>query len=142
MIKTFEIDLDSALVESASEIFEALGTDIDTAIRVFLTQTTLRRGFPFDIVIPENETEIKDSEPELNEFHGGITEDEENALATATDSNISAPPAPCDVAHGDSDVSSASANESDDNDEEEDETAPDNLFDAWNVGTEEDADHR
>ena len=52
MIRTYEIDFDDALVDSASEIFETLGTDIDTAINMFLRQAVLRKGFPFRIVIP------------------------------------------------------------------------------------------
>ena len=53
MIKTYEIDLDDTLVDSASKIFEALGTDVDAAISIFLNQAVLRKGFPFDVVIPE-----------------------------------------------------------------------------------------
>lgn len=53
MIKTFEIDLDDALVQAASDIFETVGSDIDSAVRMFLTQAVLRRGFPFDVTIPE-----------------------------------------------------------------------------------------
>ncbi|MBR1537510.1 MAG: type II toxin-antitoxin system RelB/DinJ family antitoxin [Treponema sp.] len=55
MIKTYEIDLDDALVDSSSEIFESLGIDIDTAIKMFLTQATLKKGFPFELVIPQKE---------------------------------------------------------------------------------------
>lgn len=283
MVKTFEIDLDDALVENASEIFEALGTDIDSAIKIFLTQATLRQGFPFEVVIPNEETEngkLKTenfdgesesaeaevvpvvaeepvvesenlvnesadisaaetepelseesiSEPSLDDLHGGITEDEEMAAATVSavsepqiveskeeptseagevseepeieeseesevptepkieESEESAvPPIPPEVAArvaanealiaqmrqeiGDKAVTpefdeneddgtengktvesepviegNASAEsenplapeESSDEDEEEDETTPDNLFDAWDVGEEED----
>ena len=86
MVKTFEIDLDDALVENASEIFEALGTDIDTAIKMFLTQATLRQGFPFEVVIPNEEAESTPAEPELDSLHEGVSEEEENALATAMES--------------------------------------------------------
>ena len=231
MIKTFEIDLDDALVENASEIFETLGTDIDTAIKMFLTQATLRQGFPFEVVIPSEETEngnlkieneatsVSESpvetesapaddassasetvptEPELDSLHEGVSEEEENALATATESasieeSAPVPPISAEVAarvaanealvaemreeigdkavtpefdeneddgtHGDYDSAPAPAEEeippqqetvsepehsetedssSPDEDEEEDETTPDNLFDAWDVGEEED----
>ena len=207
MIKTFEIDLDDALVENASEIFEALGTDIDTAIKMFLTQATLRQGFPFEVVIPSEETapvddapaasETVPTEPELDSLHEGVSEEEENALATATESvsveSAPVPPISAEVAarvaanealaaqmreeigdkavtpefdeneddgtHGDYDSAPAPAEEeippqqetvsepehsetedspSPDEDEEEDETTPDNLFDAWDVGEEED----
>ncbi|WP_296324381.1 hypothetical protein [Treponema sp. UBA3813] len=197
MIKTFEIDLDDALVENASEIFEALGTDIDTAIKMFLTQATLRQGFPFEVAIPQ--------ESENDSLHDGVSEEEEDALATATETPVEASPVPpvspeiaarvaanealvaqmreeigdkdltpefdegeeekiqnaeCEM-HNDSEsaspVEAEVASESDempsepekspvtepaselvDEDEEEDETTPDNLFDAWDVGEEED----
>lgn len=197
MIKTFEIDLDDALVENASEIFEALGTDIDTAIKMFLTQATLRQGFPFELTIPQ--------ESENDSLHDGVSEEEEDALAMATETPVEASPVPpvspeiaarvaanealvaqmreeigdkdltpefdegeeekiqnaeCEM-HNDSEsaspVEAEVASESDempsepekspvtepaselvDEDEEEDETTPDNLFDAWDVGEEED----
>ena len=53
MIKTYDIDLDDTLVDGASKIFENLGTDIDSAIKIFLKQAILRKGFPFDVTIPE-----------------------------------------------------------------------------------------
>lgn len=193
MIKTFEIDLDDALVENASEIFEALGTDIDTAIKMFLTQATLRQGFPFEVAIPQKS--------ENDSLHDGVSEEEENALAVAGECPEVPPVSPEIAARvaanealvaqmreeiGDKDltpefdegeeekmqnaecemhkdsvsespVEAEVASESDempsepekspvtepasepvDEDEEEDETTPDNLFDAWDVGEEED----
>ena len=92
MIKTYEIDFDDELVCSAEKIFGELGTDIDTAINIFLKQAVLRKGFPFEVVIPdeksENElTEQVDSKEESLEnkncdIHAGITEEEECAVAT------------------------------------------------------------
>lgn len=105
MIKTYDIDLDDELVECASDIFDNLGTDIDSAIKIFLKQVVLRKGFPFEIVIPE-ETEsgklkaessvekaaCESENPSIEEddIHGGITEEEENAAGVA----VEAPAAP------------------------------------------------
>lgn len=205
MIKTFEIDLDDALVENASEIFEALGTDIDTAIKMFLTQATLRQGFPFELTIPQEKEESDSSVTEsplseIDSLHEGVSEEEENALAVAGEcpevqsvspeiaARVAANEAlvaqmreeigdkaitpefdegeeekmqnaECEM-HKDSVseslVEAEVASESDempsepekshvtepvsepvDEDEEEDETTPDNLFDAWDVGEEE-----
>ena len=158
------------MVENASEIFEALGTDIDTAIKMFLTQATLRQGFPFEVAIPQ--------ESENDSLHDGVSEEEEDALAMATETPVEASPVPpvspeiaARVASnealvaqmreeiGDKDLTpefdegeeekmqnaecemhkdSEPASEPVDEDEEEDETTPDNLFDAWDVGEEED----
>lgn len=52
MIRTYEIDLDDKLVEDSGKIFESLGSDIDSAIKIFLTQSVLRKGFPFEIAVP------------------------------------------------------------------------------------------
>lgn len=57
MIKTYEIDLDDKLVEDSSKIFESLGSDIDSAIKIFLTQAILRKGFPFEVAVPDDKTE-------------------------------------------------------------------------------------
>lgn len=60
MVKTYEIDLDDKLVNDASEIFETLGSDIDSAIKIFLTQAILRKGFPFEVAVPQSaETETE-----------------------------------------------------------------------------------
>lgn len=103
MIKTYDIDLDDELVECASDIFDNLGTDIDSAIKIFLKQVVLRKGFPFEIVIPE-ETEsgklkaessvenaaCESENPSIEEddIHGGITEEEENAAGVAVDAPV------------------------------------------------------
>lgn len=57
MIRTYEIELDETLVNQADEIFNKLGSDIDSAIKMFLTQSVLRKGFPFDVTVPEVEPE-------------------------------------------------------------------------------------
>ena len=205
MVKTYEIDLDDALVDSASGIFETLGTDIDAAIKLFLTQAVLRKGFPFDVVIPDEEAERTEepasfaTEPAVT--HDGITEDEENALATVDSTpvpsispeiaarvaanealvaqmrneigdkdvtpefdegeeaelegkipsqvseapleteNVPEPseaPAETEKTSEPSEVPVAAEPAPESDDEDEDETTPDNLFDAWDVGEEED----
>ncbi len=82
MIKTYEIDLDDKLVNEASEVFEMLGSDIDSAIKIFLTQAILRNGFPFEVALPQNggsETEkenlLEESElASISENKGAETE--------------------------------------------------------------------
>ena len=227
MIKTYDIDLDDTLVDGASKIFENLGTDIDSAIKIFLTQAILRKGFPFDVTIPEKveseaavggmisaesgacaetvdsvaeseDSSIEDDVSEDDVFHGGISEEEEFAAATATAESVATeapvPQVSAEIAarvaanealvaemrneigekevtpefdeneddgtygnyeqagevesedapvvtetSGDEevvDVGEPAPSEEDDS-EDEDETTPDNLFDAWDVGDEE-----
>ena len=77
MIKTYEIDLDDELVENANGLFENLGIDIDTAIKIFLKQAILRNGFPFEVAIPKDvENVVKREVPETEQM-ADTTEEEE-----------------------------------------------------------------
>ena len=67
MVRTYEIDLDDKLVNDASEIFETLGSDIDSAIKIFLTQAILRKGFPFEVAVPQSEKAETEKENLLEE---------------------------------------------------------------------------
>ncbi len=77
--KTYlEIEVDETALNQAEAIFTQLGTDIETAINVFLRHTVLNRGFPFDLTkIPyrrddtmiSNEVLIEQSLRELEEKH-------------------------------------------------------------------------
>jgi DNA-damage-inducible protein J len=46
--------IDRALKEEVAEIYEALGLDIPTAIRMFFIKSKMSRGIPFDTILPEN----------------------------------------------------------------------------------------
>lgn len=229
MIKTYEIDLDDSLVSDATKIFDNLGTDIDSAVSMFLKQAVLRNGFPFELVIPENagseKLEVREDPIAVEEkpceanslendsdLHGGVSDEEEDAFATSSVVNV--PPVSAEVAarvaanealvaqmrneigdkavtpefdeneddgtHGDYDSTPAEETKpaeeyapaeetepakagepvsvegvseetapveetepaepsapEDGSEEDEDETTPDNLFDAWDIGDEE-----
>lgn len=46
--------VDKALKEEVAEIYEALGMDLPTAIRMFFTRSKIARGIPFDTTLPDN----------------------------------------------------------------------------------------
>lgn len=48
-----QVRVDKKLKEEVSEIFEMLGLDLPTAIRMFLVRSKLERGLPFKAVLPE-----------------------------------------------------------------------------------------
>lgn len=48
-----QVRIDKALKEEVSEIYEMLGLDLPTAIRMFLVRSKLERGLPFKAVLPE-----------------------------------------------------------------------------------------
>jgi DNA-damage-inducible protein J len=49
--------IEPAIKEKAEKILSRLGVSPTEAIRMFYTQITLRNGLPFDLIIPNKETE-------------------------------------------------------------------------------------
>ncbi|MCD8369245.1 MAG: type II toxin-antitoxin system RelB/DinJ family antitoxin [Clostridiales bacterium] len=48
-----QVRVDKSLKEEVSDIYEALGMDLPTAIRMFLTRSKMVRGIPFETTLPE-----------------------------------------------------------------------------------------
>lgn len=51
---TMNIELSAALKRDADELFESMGMDTGTAVRVFLTQAVSRREMPFRMTEPRD----------------------------------------------------------------------------------------
>ena len=49
-----QIRVDTTLKEDASKIFEDLGIDISSAIRIFLKRVVIDNGIPFRLTIPKS----------------------------------------------------------------------------------------
>lgn len=49
MSSTIQIRVEDELKNKADELFKMLGTDTTSAIRMFLTQSVMHKGFPFEI---------------------------------------------------------------------------------------------
>ncbi len=45
---------DKALKQEVTEIYESLGMDLPTALRIFMSKSKMVRGLPFDVRLPEN----------------------------------------------------------------------------------------
>lgn len=60
--------LDATTKEKAQEIFKQYGLGLSEAFNIFLTQSVLQRGIPFEIKIPNDETlqAIKDARVNKN----------------------------------------------------------------------------
>ncbi len=60
--------LDSEMKAKAKEIFKHYGVSLSDAINMFLTQSVLERGLPFELKIPNNETKkaIEDARAGIN----------------------------------------------------------------------------
>ncbi len=48
--------LDTAMKEQAKEIFKRYGMGLSDAFNIFLSQSVMEKGIPFQIKIPNNET--------------------------------------------------------------------------------------
>lgn len=55
--ETTSIKLDKTTKEKAKVIFEQLGVNMGEAINMFLTQVVLNKGIPFNIKLPNEETQ-------------------------------------------------------------------------------------
>lgn len=49
MASTIQVRVEDELKNKSDELFRQLGTDTTSAIRMFLTQAVINKGFPFDI---------------------------------------------------------------------------------------------
>ena len=49
-----QIRIDEDLKKEASNLFEQLGLDISSAVRMFLKRAVLESGIPFNLNIPDN----------------------------------------------------------------------------------------
>jgi len=54
-----QIRIDEKEKEKAKEIFDKLGLDMSSAIKLFLKQTTMRKGLPF-LLLTENELTLEE----------------------------------------------------------------------------------
>ena len=50
------IYVDVKMKDQAKEIFNQYGLSLSQAVNIFLTQSVLNRGLPFDVKIPNDET--------------------------------------------------------------------------------------
>ncbi|MBR1443330.1 MAG: type II toxin-antitoxin system RelB/DinJ family antitoxin [Firmicutes bacterium] len=48
-----QVRVDEKLKKEVTEIYESLGIDMPTAIRMFLNRSRLVRGIPFELTLPE-----------------------------------------------------------------------------------------
>lgn len=128
MVKTYEIDLDDALVDSASGVFETIGIDIDTAVNMFLKRAVLEKGFPVAFGNLENSSEDAVSE-------SAFISPSENIPVVSQE--ITEPVMTGGSLGVEEDEIDAEGDVSEFDEEDEDETTPDNLFAAWDIDAED-----
>jgi DNA-damage-inducible protein J len=75
--------IDQNLKQEAELIFSSLGINTADAIRMFLTQVTLNQGLPFDVKIPNKETQKAIEELRTNKKLKSYSAQEFHELLTA-----------------------------------------------------------
>jgi DNA-damage-inducible protein J len=56
-----QLRVDAELKNKASDIYEQLGMNLPTAIRIFLTRSVQERGIPFSMTLPKTEYNADDA---------------------------------------------------------------------------------
>ncbi len=74
-----QLRVDDELKNKASDIYEQLGMDLPTAIRVFLTRSVQERGIPFSMTLPKTECNADDAASTTGET-GSEAEENEHLL--------------------------------------------------------------
>lgn len=72
-----QIRVDEQLRNDAAEIYEKLGIDLPTAVRMFLKRSVLDNGIPFSMTLPKTEHTVLQAVKALNEI-------QESAVANGT----------------------------------------------------------
>jgi len=67
------IYLDVNIKDQAKEIFNQYGLSLSQAVNIFLTQSVLNRGIPFNIKIPNDETLQAMRDVETGENYEDVT---------------------------------------------------------------------
>ncbi|MCC8356386.1 MAG: type II toxin-antitoxin system RelB/DinJ family antitoxin [Clostridiales bacterium] len=49
-----QVRVDKQLKQDVTDIYESLGMDLPTAIRMFFTRSKMVRGIPFETTLPDN----------------------------------------------------------------------------------------
>lgn len=68
---------DKALKQEVTEIYERLGIDLPTALRMFMAKSKMVKGLPFEVKLPEQtitRTEAKNAFYELRKQTANVSE--------------------------------------------------------------------
>lgn len=69
-----QIRVDEKLRSEASEIYERLGIDLPTAVRMFLKRSVLDNGIPFSMTLPKREDIALQAIKALDDIQGAAVE--------------------------------------------------------------------
>lgn len=76
--KSIEINIDEKILRDAQKIYEKLGFTVYDAVRIFLNQSVLCRGLPFELKLPEENEKTENVEnTESSEISKRVASNEE-----------------------------------------------------------------
>lgn len=56
-LTSINVRVDDELKEKSREVFDDLGLDLSTGIKIYLKQVVLRQGIPFDVTLEKSDIE-------------------------------------------------------------------------------------
>lgn len=65
---TIEITIDENVKNQAVELFESLGITLSEAVNMFLKQSVLHNGIPFDVKYPQLKSEVVEAMEEAKQI--------------------------------------------------------------------------
>lgn len=68
---TINVNVNNEVKKEATEILDALGISMSTAINIFLTQVTRTRSIPFEIISPKPTRRLKKALKEADKIVSG-----------------------------------------------------------------------
>ncbi len=68
-----QIRIDEDIKKQATELFGDLGLDISSAVNIFLRQSVLRGGLPFEVIMPQYKPEVVEAMKEAKSISKDIT---------------------------------------------------------------------
>jgi len=68
-----QIRIDEDIKKQATELFGDLGLDISSAVNIFLRQSVLRGGLPFEVIMPQYKPEVVEAMKEAKCISKDIT---------------------------------------------------------------------
>ena len=83
----FQMRIDDELKREAAAIYEQLGIDLPTAVRIFLKRSVMVGGIPFGMTLPKQNREISSAVQALYELSAGAVQ---NGTADMTLDEINA----------------------------------------------------
>ena len=87
MTATLQIKVEESLKDEAAKLFERLGIDTSTAVRIFLKRSVMENGLPFRMTMPKEEYNAERGYRAMQEISDGASK---NGLADMSLDEINA----------------------------------------------------